>query len=177
VLVNLKDSRSPGATTVMRGISDYTQEISFLIPATVAAVGLIDNNKTTLKKSLYLAESAAAATFISYGMKYSFKRSRPYMKIPELSADGSANSPSFPSGHTSVAFASATSLYLAYPKWYVAVPAFTYAASVGYSRMYLGVHYPSDVLAGAVIGAGSAWLMYKANKWLFKKKPKTELAN
>lgn len=177
VLVNLKDSRSPGVTTVMRGISDYTQEISFLIPATVAAVGLIDNNKTTLKKSLYLAESAAAATFISYGMKYSFKRSRPYMKIPELSAAGSANSPSFPSGHTSVAFASATSLYLAYPKWYVAVPAFTYAASVGYSRMYLGVHYPSDVLAGAVIGAGSAWLMYKANKWLFKKKPKTEFAN
>jgi undecaprenyl-diphosphatase len=97
------------------------------------------------------------------------------MKIDGLSAAGTGNSPSFPSGHTSVAFSTATSLYLAYPKWYVAVPAFTYAASVGYSRMYLGVHYPSDVLAGAVIGAGSAWLMYKANKWLFKKKPKTEL--
>jgi undecaprenyl-diphosphatase len=37
--------------------------------------------------------------------------------------------------------------------------------------MYLGVHYPTDVLAGAVIGAGSAWLMYKANRWLFRKKP------
>lgn len=172
VLVNMMENRTEGTTKVMRGISDYTQEISFLIPATVAAVGLIDNNKTTLKKGLYLAESAAAATFISYGMKYSFKRSRPYMKIPGLSAAGSGNSPSFPSGHTSVAFASATSLYLAYPKWYVAVPAYTYAAAVGYSRMYLGVHYPSDVLAGAVIGAGSAWLMYKANKWLFKKKPK-----
>ncbi len=171
VLVNLKESRSEGMTKVMRGISDYTQEISFLIPATVTVVGLIDNNKMTLKKGLYLAESAAAATFITYGMKYSFKRSRPYMKIDGLSAAGTGNSPSFPSGHTSVAFASATSLYLAYPKWYVAVPAYTYAAAVGYSRMYLGVHYPSDVLAGAVIGAGSAWLMYKANKWLFKKKP------
>jgi undecaprenyl-diphosphatase len=170
VLVNLKETRSAGMTKAMQGLSDYTQEISFLIPATVTVVGLIDNNKMTLKKGLYLAESAAAATFITYGMKYSFKRSRPYMKIPELSAS-SANSPSFPSGHTSVAFASATSLYLAYPKWYVAVPAYTYAAAVGYSRMYLGVHYPSDVLAGAVIGAGSAWLMYKANKWLFKKKP------
>jgi membrane-associated phospholipid phosphatase len=171
ILVNMMESRREGVTKVMRGISDYTQEISFLIPATVTVVGLIDNNKMTLKKGLYLAESAAAATFITYGMKYSFKRSRPYMKIDGLSAAGTGNSPSFPSGHTSVAFASATSLYLAYPKWYVAVPAFTYAAAVGYSRMYLGVHYPSDVLAGAVIGAGSAWLMYKANKWLFKKKP------
>lgn len=170
VLVNIMDTRTEGVTKAMRGLSDYTQEISFLIPATVTVVGLIDNNKMTLKKGLYLAESAAAATFITYGMKYSFKRSRPYMKIPGLSAAGTGNSPSFPSGHTSVAFASATSLYLAYPKWYVAVPAYTYAAAVGYSRMYLGVHYPSDVLAGAVIGAGSAWLMYKANKWLFKKK-------
>lgn len=171
MLVRLMESRNPGTTKIMKGISDYTQEISFLIPATVTVVGLIDNNKMTLKKGLYLAEAAAASTFICYGMKYSFKRSRPYTKIPELSADGTGKDPSFPSGHTSVAFASATSLYLAYPKWYVAVPAFTYAAAVGYSRMYLGVHYPTDVLAGAVIGAGSAWLMYKANKWLFKKKP------
>ena len=171
ILMNMMESRCAGTTKVMQGISDYTQEISFLVPATVAVIGLIDNNKTTLQKSLYLAESAAAATFITYGMKYSFKRSRPYIKNPDLIATGSGNSPSFPSGHTSVAFSTATSLYLAYPKWYVAVPAFAYAASVGYSRMYLGMHYPSDVLAGAVIGAGSAWLMYKANKWLFKKKP------
>ena len=171
ILMNMMESRSHGMTKFNQTISNNTQLISVLIPATVTAIGLIDNNKTTLKKGLYLAESAAAATFITYGMKYSFKRSRPYIKNPELSAAGSGNSPSFPSGHTSVAFSSAMSLYLAYPKWYVAVPAFTYAASVGYSRMYLGVHYPSDVLAGAVIGAGSAWLMYKANKWLFKKKP------
>jgi membrane-associated phospholipid phosphatase len=170
VLMNMMDYRTAGQTKVMQGISDYTQEISFLVPATVAVVGLIDNNKSTLKKSLYLAESAAAATFITYGMKYSFKRSRPFIKNPDLIPAGDGSSPSFPSGHTSVAFSTATSLFLAYPKWYVAVPAFTYAASVGYSRMYLGVHYPSDVLAGAVIGAGSAWLMYKANKWLFKKK-------
>jgi membrane-associated phospholipid phosphatase len=171
ILINMMENRSAGATRFYQGISDNTQLVSVLIPASVVAAGLIDNNKMTLKKGLYLAESAAAATFISYGMKYSFKRSRPFNETPGLTSAGSGSSPSFPSGHTSVAFASATSLYLAYPKWYVAVPAFTWAASVGYSRMYLGVHYPSDVLAGAVIGAGSAWLMHKANKWLFKKKP------
>jgi membrane-associated phospholipid phosphatase len=171
ILMNMMESRSPGMTKFSQTISNNTQLVSVLIPATVTAIGLIDNDRATLKKGLYLAESAAAATFISYGMKYSFKRSRPFNETPGLTKLGDGNSPSFPSGHTSVAFASATSLYLAYPKWYVAVPAFAYAASVGYSRMYLGVHYPSDVLAGAVIGAGSAWLMYKANKWLFKKKP------
>jgi membrane-associated phospholipid phosphatase len=51
------------------------------------------------------------------------------------------------------AFALATSLSLSYPKCYIIVPSFAWASSVGYSRMDLGVHYPSDVLAGAIVGA------------------------
>lgn len=66
-------------------------------------------------------------------------------------------------------FALATSLSLSYPKWYIIVPSYAWAGSVGYSRMDLGVHYPSDVLAGAVIGAGSAWLTYYINKKLIIK--------
>lgn len=170
-LIELMEHRTETGTKVFKGISNTTQLTSVLVPATVLAVGLIDNNKTTLKKALYLTETAVVSTFITFGMKYSIQRQRPFKVTPDLTSTSTPNDPSFPSGHTSVAFATATSLYLAYPKWYVAVPAYTWAASVGFSRMYLGVHYPSDVLAGAVIGAGSAWLMYKANKWLFKKKP------
>jgi membrane-associated phospholipid phosphatase len=81
-----------------------------------------------------------------------------------------AGSPSFPSGHTSDAFATATSLSIAFPKWYVIAPSFLWACSVGYSRMDLGVHYPSDVMAGAIIGAGSAYLCYKANRWIQKRR-------
>jgi len=175
ILMEMMEDRTPGATKVFTGISNTTEMAAIAVPAAVVLAGLIDHNSTTLKKGLYLAESAAATTFVTFGMKYAFQRSRPYLVTPGLTKVSGGGGPSFPSGHTSVAFATATSLTLAFPKWYVAVPAYVWAASVGYSRMYLGVHYPTDVLAGAVIGAGSAWLMYKANKWLFKKKPVSAL--
>ncbi|HEU4788615.1 MAG TPA: phosphatase PAP2 family protein, partial [Flavobacterium sp.] len=53
---------------------------------------------------------------------------------------------------------------------YVIAPSFLWAGAVGYSRMYLGVHYPTDVLAGAIVGSGSAFLCYKLNKWINKKR-------
>jgi len=71
-----------------------------------------------------------------------------------------------PSGHTSTAFATATALTLQYPKWYVIAPSYVYAGLVGYSRMHPGVHHPSDVLAGALIGAGCAYLSHVVNKKL-----------
>ena len=69
-----------------------------------------------------------------------------------------------------MAFATATSLSLTYPKWYIIVPAYSWAGAVGYSRMHLGVHYPSDVFIGALVGAGSAWLTHAMNKKLLKVK-------
>jgi undecaprenyl-diphosphatase len=59
-----------------------------------------------------------------------------------------------------------------YKKWYVVVPAFAWAGSVGYSRLYLGEHYPTDVFAGAAIGIGSAYLSEWLNKKLFPQTPK-----
>jgi membrane-associated phospholipid phosphatase len=49
---------------------------------------------------------------------------------------------------------------LAFPKWYVIAPAYMYACAAGYSRMHLGVHYPSDVVAGAIVGTGSTVLSH-----------------
>jgi len=170
VLDEMMENRHEDPVRFYQHISNTTNTISMLVPVTVLATGLVRDDKITINKGLYMAESLVASTFITTGLKYTFKRPRPFTKDPYLVPASSAGSYSFPSGHTSEAFATATSLTMAYPKWYVAAPAYAWAATVGYSRMYLGVHYPTDVLAGAVVGAGSAWLMYKANKWLGRKK-------
>ena len=71
---------------------------------------------------------------------------------------------SFPSGHTAASFASVTALYLAGEKklW---IPALVLAVLIAFSRLYLYVHYPTDVLGGMRIGAISGALGY----WLVKK--------
>ena len=86
--------------------------------------------------------------------------------IQRLSSDFT---PSFPSGHTTSAFCTATSLSLMYPKWYVIVPAYSWATMVGYSRMHLGMHYPLDVLAGAILGTGISLVSFKLQKWIGQK--------
>ncbi len=59
---------------------------------------------------------------------------------------------SFPSGHTVVCFEGATAIFIRYKK--IGIFAFLVAAVVGFSRLYLYMHYPTDVLAGAILGIG-----------------------
>jgi len=61
-------------------------------------------------------------------------------------------------------------LALDYKKWYIVVPAYLWAGSVAYSRMYLGKHYTSDVTGGMIIGIGSGYLSHWLTKKLFGKK-------
>lgn len=63
---------------------------------------------------------------------------------------------SFPSGHTGAAFASAAALYFSRARYWIVV--FVLAVLIAFSRLYLYVHFPTDVLAGIVLGIASAWL-------------------
>lgn len=67
---------------------------------------------------------------------------------------------SFPSGHTAASFAAAAALWFANKKK-LAVPALVLAVLIAFSRMYFYVHYPTDVLGGAILGMVCGWLVCK----------------
>lgn len=143
------------------------------LPAGLAVAGLIGNDDEMLRKAAVMAAGEAVNELLKLGLKYTINRERPFDSYSDIVPKISVSGPSFPSGHTSSAFETATSISLAYPEWYIITPAYLWAGTVAWSRMHLGVHYPSDILAGALIGSGSAYLTYKINQKLnFRKSPR-----
>ena len=171
--VNL--NRNENLDPTFKHITNSYAIVSIGTPLTMYAVGLINKDVQLKKDAIFIGESVAASVFVTIVLKEAIKRDRPFVTYPEIEKLSSAGGYSMPSGHTSIAFATATSLSIAYPKWYVIAPSFVWASAVGYSRMHLGVHYPTDVIAGALVGSGSVYLTYKINKWLNKKRSKEQL--
>ena len=90
-------------------------------------------------------------------LKNLFTRTRPWLVVEGLTALVAEHDPnSFPSGHTSASFAAATALYRHVPrKW--GILALVAAALMGLSRLYVGVHFPSDVIVGVLVGGFCGW--------------------
>ena len=153
----------------LKNVSHSVIVFSIAAPAGVLTAGIIKHDKKLQKDAAYMMGGFIVSSIATVGMKKIIQRDRPFITYPDIILRDDGSGYSFPSGHTSAAFCTATSLSLLFPKWYVIAPAYLYAATVGYSRMYLGVHYPTDVFAGALIGAGSAWLSFKVEKWMDKK--------
>lgn len=150
------------------GMSNSAYVAGVGAPAGMWLTGVISKDKKTKVNAYEMFGSIAIAAVITQGLKITIKRPRPYEKYDDVYPDQINSSESFPSGHTTVAFATATTLALEYKKWYITVPAYAWAAGVGYSRMYLGQHYPTDVIGGAVVGTGGALLSHWLTKKIFK---------
>ncbi len=108
----------------------------------------------------YFAGTAFAIERTIYPVaKKSFKRRRPYNIVPDYTSHIIASDEfSFPSGHTSAAFLMATAVVLCYGPGFALL--YVWAASVGASRVILGVHFPTDILVGAALGSGIAATIY-----------------
>ena len=92
---------------------------------------------------------------VSQIIKFVVMRPRPYTELSSLVVLSLGTDPSFPSGHTTISTAMSYVLSKEYNKWYLmSIPVI-----VALSRLYLGVHYPSDVFGGFLVGIGIAYIM------------------
>ena len=103
------------------------------------------------KPAIYLALGLIVDAILVYTLKTIIHRPRPYEVLSIMPLELVDNFRSLPSGHTSIAFLSAMILSKFYSKYMVVF--FVIAASIGFSRVYIGVHYPLDVIVGAITGS------------------------
>jgi membrane-associated phospholipid phosphatase len=166
LLKNINLHRSVSMDPFFRTVTNSTYPISLAIPLAMFGKGYFKKDSLLINESIQVGTALLVSTIISEGLKQSIQRQRPFVTYPFIQKATEGADWSFPSGHVSIAFATATSLSILNHKWYVVIPAFAWAGTIAYSRMDLGVHYPSDVLAGAIIGSASSIIAYKLNKWL-----------
>lgn len=166
VVENIVMNRNPNCDVGMNRLTNSSDYVAISTPILLSTVGLIKKDKTLTWNGIQSGIALLGTYSVGYILKKSVNRNRPYEDYPDLPHFKIENDASFPSGSTSLAFTTATSLTMAFPKWYVAVPAYTWASAVGYSRLHLGAHYPTDVLAGAAIGTTSALVSKKLTQWI-----------
>ena len=100
---------------------------------------------------------------VNFTIKPLVARERPWLVMENFVNLVPEHDPnSFPSGHTNAAFAFAIAVCLSAPRRWMKITAVCMAVVMGLSRLYVGVHYPSDVLVGALVGALCAWVAWKA---------------
>lgn len=138
-----------------------------LARSTETARGGREQNRTIMKSvvlsCLYMALIYGVNAGTYSGLKRVSHRSRPFveqnitLRVSPTTASALGNNSSFPSGHAANAFMIATLLaeWLRRKRYYL----YGMAALVALSRVYLGVHYPSDVLVGGCLGFAITWLM------------------
>ncbi len=102
-------------------------------------------------------------------IRFFYNRPRPFEVLDGVRQLVSHNGGgSFPSGHASLAFAVASAVAFYYPK--TSILFFAAALFIGMSRVVAGVHWPSDILGGALVGIGTAWLLRRATAKFIEKR-------
>ena len=147
-------------TGALRAVDRTAYPVFYGAPVTAGAGALLTGASPAPAYRLTLASAGAVgATMV---IKRLMRRPRPFYvhgaitsRSPEFH-EGRPVSDSYalPSGHAALSAAQVTSWSLSHPRWYIIGPGVVWAVGVSMSRVWQGVHYPSDVMVGAVLGAG-----------------------
>lgn len=144
LLVALLPVRAEGLSKSREAVKISSDVLLVAMPVATATSMLVMKDWTGFKQAAFTGVTTLGATYL---LKFAVHKKRP---------DGS-NNLSFPSGHTSITFANAAFVQRRYG-WEWGAPAYALAAYVGWARTYARRHDWWDVAAGAIIGAGSAYI-------------------
>ncbi len=164
LLKRINRDSSKMADKSFKFFSKAVSPVTIAAPIAMLYAGSFNEDGKLTRMGYKQAVSVLLAGVIGSSLKLIVKRPRPFKTYDFIHAKDRVGPNSFPSNHTAFAFATATSLSLAFPKWYVIGPAYLFAGLAAYSRMYLGVHFPIDLLGGIVIGIGSSILVWEMDR-------------
>jgi undecaprenyl-diphosphatase len=152
------------------GFFEYLDQSAYpsfgAIPLGFIAVGAAADNHSAVRTGIMSAAGQALTLGATFAIKEIVARPRPFETLEgvQVKHQWSAVGHSFPSGHSSQAFVIATVISLSYHDPAVTIPLFLWAGAIGYGRVYLGVHYPTDVLGGMIIGVAGGFAAWSLRK-------------
>jgi undecaprenyl-diphosphatase len=141
-----------------RAYAHFSEPLFIAGLALLAIVGLLLRRRRVLSASVLAVIASGAAVAVAAVLARVVDRPRPFVAHPQIHAFlAHAPDPGFPSDHATAAFAIAVVLLLRLGRW--ALPVLFAAAALATRRVLVGVHYPDDVLAGALLGTVAAVLV------------------
>lgn len=166
VYVAIAESSTPSLDRLLRRLSNAANN-SVLWMSIAGGLAVTGGRRQRRAAAEGLAAIAVSSAFTNLVAKPLLPRTRPDRLGAAVITDRHVQMPtstSFPSGHTASAFAFATAVGAQLPL--ISLPVHALAATVAYSRVHTGVHYPGDVFVGAIIGSVAGGLAGNAGRYV-----------
>jgi undecaprenyl-diphosphatase len=162
---NLFAQRHDGWEDVARAYAHLSEPLFIAGVAVLALAGVVLRRRELLSASVLAVIASGLSLAVAAIIARVVDRPRPFVAHPQIHVFlAHAPDPGFPSDHATAAFAIGAVLLLRLGRW--GIPVLLAAAALAVSRVLVGVHYPNDVLAGALLGSAAAVLVcYVATAW------------
>lgn len=160
LLRKINGGRNPFWDHILLPVTLVTFYVAYGIPLLMALISIPGKKVRLRLQGLYILCALLFSGLMVNLIKPLVGRIRPWMTYPFVHKLGPAGGFSFPSGHAGDVFTLVTGLFLIIPRKGIGFLFYGWALVVIYSRMYLGAHYPTDILGGACIGILSSLLFY-----------------